>query len=103
MQLAVNEDYSSILKKRKLKFQEVKNVGGHLFCAICIASHTLTTLLRRAREYSLHKTTEFQCEVLTGLLEKLFLVVFFKQEMTVEQAAMELRSLILMGEKGIPA
>lgn len=59
-------------------------------------SHTLTTLPRRARGYSLHKAREFHYQVFTGLLEKFFLAVFFKQEMTVGEAAMELGSLILI-------
>lgn len=65
-------------------------------------SHTFTTLPKRARGYSLHEAREFHSEVFTGLLEKLFLAVFFKQEMTVGEAAMELGFLILKGGKRNP-
>lgn len=65
-------------------------------------SHTFTTLPKRARGYSLHEAREFHSEVFTGLLEKLFLAVFFKQEMIVGEAAMELGFLILKGGKRNP-
>lgn len=35
--LAINEDFSSFLR-RKLKIQEVRNVGGDLFCTTCTAT-----------------------------------------------------------------
>ena len=43
---------------------------------------------------------EFHCQVFTGLLEKLFLAVFCRQEMTVGETAMELGSLMLMEKVG---
>lgn len=65
-------------------------------------SRTFTALPKRARGYSLHKAREFHLEAFTGLLEKLFLDVFFKQEMTVGEAAMKLGFLILKGKKRNP-
>lgn len=36
--LTINQDFSRILKKRKLKAQEARNVQGNLFCTTCIAT-----------------------------------------------------------------
>lgn len=36
--LAINENFSSILRRGKLKIQEVRNVGGDLFCTTCTAT-----------------------------------------------------------------
>lgn len=71
---STNEDVASILKKRKPKVQEVKNVGEDSILQD-MHSYTFTTL-------PFTKPKEFHCEVLTGLLENL-LAVFCKQEMSV--------------------
>lgn len=43
---------------------------------------------------------EFHCQVFTGLLEKLFLAVFCRQEMIVGETTTELGSLVLMEKVG---
>lgn len=48
---------------------------------------------------SLQEAREFHCQVFTGLPEKFFLAVSWKQEMTVGEVAVELGSLMLMAKK----
>ena len=48
---------------------------------------------------SLHGAREFHCQVFTGLPEKFFLAVSWKQEMTLGEAVVELGSLTLMAKK----
>lgn len=48
---------------------------------------------------SLQGAREFHCQVFTGLPEKFFLAVSWKQEMTVGEVAVELGSLMLMAKK----
>lgn len=62
-------------------------------------SHTLATPPGRPEDTPFTRPEECHCEVFTGLLKKIFLAVFCKQEMIVGEAAVELSSLILIGKK----
>lgn len=66
-------------------------------------SHTFATPPGRPEDTPFTRPEECHCEVFTGLLKKIFLAVFCKQEMIVGEAAVELSSLILIGKKRDPS